>query len=471
MTVVERKFIELSGIVYDAKIYPREKWSSHTVKVYVDALKGGAEFPPIILEEGTNRLIDGVHRWKAYQDYLAAYREAEKETQELEGWAEPKTEIEAEWHTIPDGIPAKLYAAQFSCEHGDRITPAERKALAREVYEAHPDFVLETLREHLKVSVGTAHSYVADILARRKEEKKMTAYRLNLLGWTQEEIGEVVGMSRQWVDKNLPLFSTLKKVAKNLLSEGHPHLDVAERYNMPLILVWAIDLSGHTDQERMNKLGIKIQPYDHWSFSTCHDLFGATYPGRIPGQLVAHALYFYTEPGAMVFDPMAGSGTTIDVCLAMGRQCYAYDASPKRLDIMAQNLKGGWADRLKKADLVFWDPPYFKKVDKGYSGESISRLGRERYLSFFSERLTEAHQLVKKGAKLAFLMSDWNDEQSQSGIFLWDYADIIRQAGWRLIRHIQTPLSTQQIHPDIVKKFRNSKRLARLERYLLIAEK
>jgi hypothetical protein len=31
-------------------------------------------------------------------------------------------------------------------------------------------------------------------------------------------------------------------------------------------------------------------------------------------------------------------------------------------------------------------------------------------------------------------------------------------------------LSTQQVHPDIVNKFRESRRLARLERYLLIAE-
>ena len=39
-----------------------------------------------------------------------------------------------------------------------------------------------------------------------------------------------------------------------------------------------------------------------------------------------------------------------------------------------------------------------------------------------------------------------------------------------MLRHIQAPLSTQQVHPDIVNKFRASRRLARLERYLLIVE-
>jgi len=79
--------------------------------------------------------------------------------------------------------------------------------------------------------------------------------------------------------------------------------------------------------------------------------------------------------------------------------------------------------------------------------------------------------MVRKGTRLTFLMSDWDDDTGErEGIFLWDYANILDAAGWKLRRHIQTPLSTQQVHPDIVNKFRSSRRLARLERYLLVAE-
>ena len=67
-------------------------------------------------------------------------------------------------------------------------------------------------------------------------------------------------------------------------------------------------------------------------------------------------------------------------------------------------------------------------------------------------------------------MSDWNDE-NKDGIFVWDYARLIEAGGWKLIRQIQTPLSTQQVHPDIVNKFRESRKLARLNRYLLVAVK
>jgi hypothetical protein len=35
-------------------------------------------------------------------------------------------------------------------------------------------------------------------------------------------------------------------------------------------------------------------------------------------QLVAHILYFFSEPGDLVLDPMAGGGVCADTCLAMG---------------------------------------------------------------------------------------------------------------------------------------------------------
>ena len=111
-------------------------------------------------------------------------------------------------------------------------------------------------------------------------------------------------------------------------------------------------------------------------------------------------------------------------------------------------------------------------VSDGYGEGSISKLDRDAYLEFFGKAFKDASGGVKKGSRLAFLMSDWNDnEGKRTGIFLWDYAKRIQDAGWTLERHIQVPLSTQQVHPDIVEKFRASRKLARLERYLLIARK
>lgn len=476
--MTEQLSIAIDSIIWQPNIYPRGKWNSHTIEMYADAIRAGAKFPPIALQEGTNVLLDGKHRLEAHKLYAEMYQ-AKNGSDDTE-WPEPAQEIDAEYHVIPDGVPVKLYCASLSTKHGDRIAPADRKALAREIYEENPDFTLEVLGKYLGVHYSTAGSYVKDILGKRKEEQQATIARLDAIGWTQREIGEKVKITQPAVNQFLISFLDHKKLIKNQLTEGIPHADLAQRSNLHLPLVWSMALESLDDAQRMSKLSINVQPYDVWTFSSCHDLFGNQHPGRIPGQLIAHVLYFYTNQGDTVIDPMVGSGTTIDVCMVMGRKCYGYDIDSRheRPDVIAHNIaKDGWPDRVKKADLIFWDPPYFDKMDSsrigadGYIDGSISKLPRQEYLDFFSTALAEAKSKVKKGTRLAFLMSDWNDNDGEKeGIFVWDYANLIQGAGWTLKRHIQTPLSTQQVHGDIVKKFRVSRKLARLERYLLIAE-
>jgi hypothetical protein len=323
---------------------------------------------------------------------------------------------------------------------------------------------------------------VSHILEREKADRASKAWRLFKLGWTQTEIGNKLGVSQDTVS-----LDTKNSHLGKLRSDLGPHwnekgiAEVANRLNLSLTDCYAAALDGMTDAERLDRLDIKLQPYDVWQFPSCHDLMGDRHPGRIPGQLIAHALYFFTEPGDTVIDPMVGSGTTLDACLLMGRKCFGFDIDERhdRVDVIQHNIAvDGWNKHLiKDADLIFWDPPYFEKMDstnigdEGYIDGSISKMQRDVYLGFFGQRLAEAKQLVKPGTRLAFLMSDWDDDTGErDGIFVWHYADTLRHAGWKLTRHIQAPLSTQQVHPDIVNKFRESRRLARLERYLLIAE-
>jgi hypothetical protein len=175
------------------------------------------------------------------------------------------------------------------------------------------------------------------------------------------------------------------------------------------LLSLATQLAGLDDLARLEALGIAIQPYDVLQFQGCDPRFGTdAYPGRIPGQLIAHVLYWYTEQDAVVLDPMTGGGTVPDLCLVMGRTCYAYDLTQStRSDIIPHNLAtDGWPERTTTADLIVWDPPYFDKKDAGYPDGSISRLERGAYLDFFTKAFAEAKQMVKRGTRLAFLMSD-----------------------------------------------------------------
>jgi len=462
--------IPLSDIVWDPKIYPRKKWSTATIERYVDALASGTVFPPMTLEEGTNRLFDGKHRYEMYKVAEVA-------------------KVDVQFATVPKGMTAKYFAATLSSRHGDRMSNADLKSLAEDEFTADMELPENERRSldptkwgrELGVSKSAVYRWVGHILNREKATRAVKAWRLAALGWTQAEIGERLGASRVTITEDVGN-SQLGKI-DTLLGDGWNDKSVAEvaqRMDWPLTDAWAAAMQGMDDDERLKHLELKTQPYDVWNFSGCHDLMGDKHPGRIPGELVCHVLYFYTKPGDLVIDPMAGSGTTLDACLLMGRKCRGYDIDHRhdRIDVETCNLaEEEWPEKTAKAALVFWDPPYFDKMDDanvkdGYCEGSISKLPRDEYLAFFAEAFASLLSTVKKGTRLAFLMSDWNDNKGDKpGIFLWDYVTLLQEAGWAMERHIQAPLPTQQVHPDIVNKYRASRKLARLERYLLIARK
>jgi len=449
------KKVKLDEVIWDPSIYPRKTWNTATIKRYVEAHEAGETFPPMTLEEGTNRLLDGKHRYEMYREAGVA-------------------EVSVVYAKVPEGVPVKLFAASLSARHGDRLSNGDAKTVAREICTDNPEFDQSQIAKVLGLKQPTISGYVSDLIAKRREERRAKVLRLAMLGWTQREIAERLGVDQATVSLDM------KNIETDIFHTGHAPEEIALRLGWPVQLVKAKMLEGADDEARLADLGIKTQPYDVWNFAKCHDLMGDKHPGRIPGELVCHVLYFYTKPGQLVLDPMAGSGTTLDACLLMGRKCRGYDIDHRheRIDVEQHDLsKDGWPARVSKASLIFWDPPYFDKMDDanvkdGYGENSISKLDREAYLAFFAEAFASAYATAKPGTVLAFLMSDWNDnEGKRDGIFLWDYADLLFDAGWKLERQIQTPLPTQQVHPDIVNKFRASKKLARLGRYLLIARR
>lgn len=61
------KKLKLSELVLDYELYPRSEVSDTHVRRLADVIRSGKKLPPIVVQEGTYRTIDGFHRIKAYK--------------------------------------------------------------------------------------------------------------------------------------------------------------------------------------------------------------------------------------------------------------------------------------------------------------------------------------------------------------------------------------------------------------------
>jgi hypothetical protein len=250
----------------------------------------------------------------------------------------------------------------------------------------------------------------------------------------------------------------------------------------------AEEMIGLPDQERFEKLGWGLRTWDDWRFDKCDERFGDDWPGRIPAQLVAHVLFYFTRDGSRVMDPMAGGGVVPDVCKAFSRHCDAFDLAtrPERPEIRKHVWHPAapqWPADTKTPDLIFFDPPYFSKkqseyADKAGAGEvPISDLDRRAYLDFFDRffRLARAH--AKHGTRMAFLNADWRDfqgtpatdEAHHEAITLLDYADLLKRNGWNITHLIDAPMSTERFNGGVVSAMQKRRILGVVRRTLIMA--
>lgn len=193
--------IALSAIVFDQEIYPRSEWSQATVDRYAESLAAGEEFPAIALERDTNRLLDGMHRARAH-------RQAERQM------------IAIEYHTVPAGVPAKLYAASLSAKHGDRIAGDDLREIAREIARANPDYDLGTIAKYAGVTRQTVGKWVAEITERREAVRSCQVLLLATMGWKQADIAVQLGISQPSVSRIQNVKTDNLNIGEDLLAEA-----------------------------------------------------------------------------------------------------------------------------------------------------------------------------------------------------------------------------------------------------------
>ena len=131
------------------------------------------------------------------------------------------------------------------------------------------------------------------------------------------------------------------------------------------------------------------------------------YPGVTPAFIIWNLVQRYTKPGDLVIDPMAGSGTTIDVCKEEGRQVIGYDIAPSHPEVIQNDARNIPLDN-NTVDLVFIDSPYSDNVKYNDHPDCIGKISCENEL-FFEELdkvAKEAFRILKPGKVLGWLIGD-----------------------------------------------------------------
>ncbi len=131
------------------------------------------------------------------------------------------------------------------------------------------------------------------------------------------------------------------------------------------------------------------------------------YAGVTPAFVIYNMIKRYTEPGDLVVNPMAGSGTTIDVCKEEDRRCIAYDISPTRPDI-TQNDARKIPLTDASVDMIFIDSPYGDNIEYNDQPGNIGKISAEddEFYKALDVVMAECYRVLKPGKVIGWLIGD-----------------------------------------------------------------
>ena len=161
----------------------------------------------------------------------------------------------------------------------------------------------------------------------------------------------------------------------------------------------------------MNKKNNEILATTLWDFPSRH--YGKNvqgddaYAGATPAGIILNLLERYTKKKDLIIDPMAGSGTTLDVARDLGRRALGYDLNPTRKDVFRADARKLPLED-EKADFVFIDPPYSTHIEYSNDERCIGKLSafENKYFKEMRRVIIECDRILRSKRCMALYVSD-----------------------------------------------------------------
>ena len=404
--------VNVSDVEFVKELYPRLREDDAAIERYRAALD---RLPPIVVARG-RVLVDGFHRWQAYR------REGVDEIQAVDLGDLTDTEILRE-------------SVKRNATHGHQLSGKDKAKMADLLWRGGTRDSAD-LCDLLSITESTLDTYLRDAKRDEKAEQQAKAWDLWLDCWTQEAIAAALDVPRSTVE------GWLTKSGSDPVFVNAPE---------------------------------SRQHFDVWQFPPARDnSAGSTsYFGVLPPQVVENLLWFWTEPGDIVFDPFAGSGTTIDVAKRMGRRVFASDRKPSTptLPIHEWDITDGWPDDAPaKADLILLDPPYWQQAAGKYSEDAadLGNMERDGFSDAWAAIVKTCTDHLADGGRIAYIISPTQLEDGSVVDHATEMLAPFRDAGMAVDRRIIVPYSTQQATGQQVEWARDKKRMLKLYRDLVV---
>jgi len=157
-----------------------------------------------------------------------------------------------------------------------------------------------------------------------------------------------------------------------------------------------------------------IKPSDWWAFSHPKWRKEEDFPGSIPGEVYANALYYFAPRSGVAVDPMAGSGMLKRVYddralwqkdSNFNLEIKLFDLNPCRHFIKKHDARQPLP---VKADWIFVDPSYYGQSSHLFSDHLATAETYDHYLSVMREIILALFKSLNPNGKLCVFLPKWS---------------------------------------------------------------